>query len=65
MRDGIGHHRGRQLLFESAAGQQCHAVGRHLSELMLGRPTTLDLARFGPGRILANAPVFESRRKII
>lgn len=51
--------------FSGHGFQQCHAVGRHLSELMLGRQPTLDLARFGPGRILANAPVFESRRKII
>ncbi len=51
--------------FSGHGFQQCHAVGRHLSELMLGRPPTLDLARFGPGRILSNSPVFESRRKII
>ena len=51
--------------FSGHGFQQCHAVGRHLSELMLGRQPSLDLARFGPGRILTNTPVFESRRKII
>ncbi|MEO6063482.1 MAG: FAD-binding oxidoreductase [Thermoflexales bacterium] len=51
--------------FSGHGFQQCHAVGRHMSELILGRPTTIDLSRFGPGRILSNTPVFESRRKII
>ena len=51
--------------FSGHGFQQCHAVGRHLSELILGRQPSLDLARFGPGRILTNTPVFESRRKII
>ena len=51
--------------FSGHGFQHCHAVGRHLSESILGQPTTLDLSRFGPGRILNNAPVFESRRKII
>jgi len=51
--------------FSGHGFQQAHAVGRYLAELMLGLPPTLDLALFSPQRILDNAPVFESRRKII
>jgi glycine/D-amino acid oxidase-like deaminating enzyme len=51
--------------FSGHGFQQCHAVGRYIAELMLGQPPTLDLAIFSPQRILANQPVFESRRKII
>ena len=51
--------------FSGHGFQQCHAVGRYIAELMLGRTPTLDLSIFSPKRILANAPVFESKRKII
>ncbi|MCE7985241.1 MAG: FAD-binding oxidoreductase [Caldilinea sp. CFX5] len=51
--------------FSGHGFQQCHAVGRYLAELMLAQPPTLDLSIFSPQRILANKPVFESRRKII
>jgi FAD-dependent oxidoreductase domain-containing protein 1 len=51
--------------FSGHGFQQCHAVGRYIAELMLGKTPVLDLSIFSPNRILANAPVFESRRKII
>lgn len=51
--------------FSGHGFQQCHAVGRYIAELMLGRDPVLDLSIFSPRRILENKPVFESRRKII
>jgi glycine/D-amino acid oxidase-like deaminating enzyme len=51
--------------FSGHGFQQCHAVGRYIAELILGRPPTLDLSIFSPQRILDNKPVLESRRKII
>lgn len=39
--------------------QQGPAVGRYLSELILGRAPTLDLSVFGPERILKNKPLSE------
>ncbi len=45
--------------------QQCFAVGRYIAELVLGKEHALDLSIFSPQRILDNAPVFESKRKII
>jgi FAD-dependent oxidoreductase domain-containing protein 1 len=39
--------------------QQGPAVGRYLSELILGRAPTLDLSVFGPARILENKPLSE------
>jgi glycine/D-amino acid oxidase-like deaminating enzyme len=51
--------------FSGHGFQQCHAVGRYIAELMLGKSPTLDLSIFSPQRIPDKAPVFESRRKII
>jgi FAD-dependent oxidoreductase domain-containing protein 1 len=51
--------------FSGHGFQQCHAVGRYIAELILGREPALDLSIFSPARILENKPVFESRRKII
>lgn len=51
--------------FSGHGFQQCHAVGRYIAELMLGKTPTLDLSVFSPQRILDNKPVFESKRKII
>ncbi|MFZ1793748.1 MAG: FAD-dependent oxidoreductase, partial [Anaerolineae bacterium] len=51
--------------FSGHGFQQCHAVGRYIAEQMLGLPPVLDLSIFSPQRILDNAPVFESKRKII
>jgi len=39
--------------------QQGPAVGRYLSELILGQAPTLDLSIFGPERILENRPLSE------
>ena len=51
--------------FSGHGFQQCHAVGRYIAELILGKVPTLDLSIFSAQRILENKPVFESRRKII
>ena len=51
--------------FSGHGFQQCHAVGRYIAELILGKFPALDLSIFSPRRILENSPVFESRRKII
>ncbi len=40
--------------------QQAPAIGRYLSELILGQQPTLDLAVFGPERILQNHPLSET-----
>jgi glycine/D-amino acid oxidase-like deaminating enzyme len=39
--------------------QQAPAVGRYLSELILGKPPVLDLSIFSPRRILENRPIEE------
>jgi len=39
--------------------QQGPAVGRYLSQLILGLPPTLDLSIFSPQRILDNRPIAE------
>lgn len=39
--------------------QQAPAVGRYLSELILGKPPVLDLSIFNPRRILENRPIEE------
>jgi FAD-dependent oxidoreductase domain-containing protein 1 len=51
--------------FSGHGFQQCHAVGRHIAELILGQPPTLDLSVFAPLRILENKPVFESEGRLI
>jgi FAD-dependent oxidoreductase domain-containing protein 1 len=51
--------------FSGHGFQHAHAVGRHLAELILGRPPSLDLARFGPQRIIDGAPLFEYAGRII
>lgn len=51
--------------FSGHGFQQCHAVGRYLSELILGQTPTLDLSLFSPQRILENKPVFESDHKLV
>jgi FAD-dependent oxidoreductase domain-containing protein 1 len=51
--------------FSGHGFQQCHAVGRYLAELMLGKDLSLDLSIFSPQRILDNAPVFENKHKIV
>lgn len=39
--------------------QQAPAVGRHLMELILKKPISLDLSIFEPGRIIEKKPIFE------
>ncbi|HKZ19524.1 MAG TPA: FAD-binding oxidoreductase [Acidimicrobiia bacterium] len=51
--------------FSGHGFQHCHAVGRHLAELILGRRTTLDLSRLGPLRILEQKPLYENPSRII
>jgi glycine/D-amino acid oxidase-like deaminating enzyme len=51
--------------FSGHGFQQCHAVGRHLAELILGLEPSLDLGRFGPERILAGEPYPEHAGRII
>jgi len=40
--------------------QQAPAVGRYLTELILGKSFSLDLSIFSPGRILENKPIREN-----
>jgi FAD-dependent oxidoreductase domain-containing protein 1 len=51
--------------FSGHGFQQCHAVGRHLAELICGRAPSLDLSRLGPERILTGIPVPEHSGRII
>jgi glycine/D-amino acid oxidase-like deaminating enzyme len=51
--------------FSGHGFQHCHAVGRHLAELILGRTPTLDLIRMSPQRIVDRQPLFENAGRII
>lgn len=51
--------------FSGHGFQQCHAVGRYLAELILGKTPFMDLSIFSPQRILDNQPVFENPLRII
>ena len=51
--------------FSGHGFQHCHAVGRHLAEMILGQPTSLDLSRLGPQRIIDEEPLFENPSRII
>ena len=51
--------------FSGHGFQQCHAVGRHLAELIGGREPSLDLTRLGPERIIAGDPLFEHAGRLI
>jgi glycine/D-amino acid oxidase-like deaminating enzyme len=51
--------------FSGHGFQQCHAVGRYITELILGEIPSLDLSVFSPQRILDNKPVFESEHKLV
>jgi len=51
--------------FSGHGFQQCHAVGRHLAELILGRVPSLDLLRLSPQRVLDHQPVYENTGRII
>ena len=51
--------------FSGHGFQQCHAVGRYLTELILGLPLTLDLSIFSPQRISEHKPIFEGKHKLV
>jgi glycine/D-amino acid oxidase-like deaminating enzyme len=51
--------------FSGHGFQHAHAVGRHLAELILERPASLDLSRLGPRRIIEREPIFEYAARII
>jgi FAD-dependent oxidoreductase domain-containing protein 1 len=51
--------------FSGHGFQHCHAVGRHLAELILSQRPSLDLSRLGPQRILDNEPLLENPSRII
>jgi FAD-dependent oxidoreductase domain-containing protein 1 len=46
--------------FSGHGVQQGPAVGRYLSEMILGQPVSLDLSIFGPERILEKRPLIEN-----
>ncbi|MBA3361130.1 MAG: NAD(P)/FAD-dependent oxidoreductase [Acidimicrobiia bacterium] len=51
--------------FSGHGFQQCHAVGRHLAELIIGRTPSLDLSRLSPARLLSGMPLYENAGRII
>ena len=51
--------------FSGHGYQQCHAVGRHLAELIVGHPPSIDLSRLSPARILTGEPLYENAGRII
>ncbi len=51
--------------FSGHGFQQCHAVGRHLAESILGYTPSLDLSRLSPMRIVSNTPLFEHAGRLI
>ncbi len=51
--------------FSGHGFQQCHAVGRHLAQLITGTEPSLDLARLGPERIVSGEALAEHPGRII
>lgn len=51
--------------FSGHGFQQCHAVGRYLAELIVGRDPVLDLSRLGPQRIIDGEPLYEHAGRLI
>lgn len=51
--------------FSGHGFQQAPAVGRYLAEVIRGSTHELDLARFGPQRVIDGAPLFEHAGRII
>lgn len=51
--------------FSGHGYQHCHAMGRHLAELVTGTTPSIDLSRFGPQRVLDGVPYAESAGRII
>ncbi|MCI0543811.1 MAG: FAD-binding oxidoreductase [Actinobacteria bacterium] len=51
--------------FSGHGFQQCHAVGRHLAQLITGESPSLDLERLSPARVLTGSAVYEHAGRII
>lgn len=51
--------------FSGHGFQQCHAVGRHLAQLICDEKPSLDLSRLGPGRIITRTALDEHAGRII
>jgi glycine/D-amino acid oxidase-like deaminating enzyme len=51
--------------FSGHGFQQSPAVGRYLSELVLGLDHKLDLRRLGPERVVQNRPLHEHQGRLI
>ncbi|MEI6291226.1 MAG: FAD-binding oxidoreductase [Chloroflexota bacterium] len=51
--------------FSGHGFQQCHAVGRHLAEMIRGVDFSIDLSIFSPERVLKNMPIFEGHGKLV
>ncbi|MDH3463053.1 MAG: FAD-binding oxidoreductase, partial [Acidimicrobiia bacterium] len=51
--------------FSGHGYQHCHAMGRHLAELVTGTTPSIDLSRFGPDRIIRGEPYAENAGRII
>ncbi len=51
--------------FSGHGFQQCPAVGRYLSEQILGLPNALDLRRLGPQRVIEGRPLHEHTGRLI
>ncbi len=51
--------------FSGHGYQHCHAMGRHLAELVTWSEPSIDLSRFGPERIISGAPYAEHAGRII
>lgn len=51
--------------FSGHGFQQCHAVGRHLAEMITENEPSLDLSRLSPERIVAREPYAEHAGRII
>lgn len=51
--------------FSGHGYQHCHAMGRHLAELVTGADPSIDLSRFGPERIIRGEAYPENPGRII
>lgn len=51
--------------FSGHGYQHCHAMGRHLAELVTGTTPSIDLSRFGADRIIRGEPYAENAGRII
>ncbi len=51
--------------FSGHGFQHCHAMGRHLAELITGTAPSIDLSRFGPERVISGEPYAEHAGRII